>query len=171
MRALLVSQDRRLIFVTRWLRANSYSWIGDGAGSGVGLSYRHACLCILAGRYDNPMPEAASSPSEGLRIRLLISNGGRFKPAFAKRDWKQTVIDLRGISTNWFKNQLCPSIRLSRMRALNLGQQATPGGGGTIGLKVTMNILDSNYKGKLQYRTKRPFLRECGIAKTGVRCG
>ncbi len=30
-------------------------------------------------------------------------------PAFAKRDKKQTMIDLRGISTNWFKNQLCPS--------------------------------------------------------------
>ncbi len=42
----------------------------------------------------------------------LISNGGRFKPAFAKRDKKQTMIDLRGISTNWFKNQLCPSIWL-----------------------------------------------------------
>ncbi len=27
------------------------------------------------------------------------------------------MIDLRGISTNWFKNQLCPSIRLSRLRA------------------------------------------------------
>ncbi len=36
----------------------------------------------------------------------LISNGGRFKPAFAKRDKKQTMIDLKGISTNWFKIQL-----------------------------------------------------------------
>jgi hypothetical protein len=43
----------------------------------------------------------------------LISNGGRFKPAFSERNKKQTIIDLRGISTNWFKNQLCPSIRLS----------------------------------------------------------
>jgi hypothetical protein len=42
----------------------------------------------------------------------LISNGGR---AFAERDKKQTMIDLREISTNWFKNQLCPSIRLSRL--------------------------------------------------------
>jgi hypothetical protein len=47
----------------------------------------------------------------------LISNGGRFKPAFSERDKKQTIIDLRGISTNWFKNQLCPSTRLSRLRA------------------------------------------------------
>jgi hypothetical protein len=35
----------------------------------------------------------------------LISNSVRFKPAFVKRDEKQTMIDLRGISTNWFKNQ------------------------------------------------------------------
>jgi hypothetical protein len=34
----------------------------------------------------------------------LISNGGRFKPAFAERDKKQTMTDLRGISANWFKN-------------------------------------------------------------------
>jgi hypothetical protein len=48
----------------------------------------------------------------------LISNGGRFKPACAERDKRQTMIDLRGISTNWLKNQLCPSIKLSRLRAL-----------------------------------------------------
>jgi hypothetical protein len=28
----------------------------------------------------------------------LISNGGRFKPAFTERDKKPTLIDLRGIS-------------------------------------------------------------------------
>jgi hypothetical protein len=33
----------------------------------------------------------------------LISNGGRFKPAFAERDKKQTMIDLRGISTTLHK--------------------------------------------------------------------
>jgi hypothetical protein len=48
----------------------------------------------------------------------LISNGGRFKPAFAQRDKKQTMIDIRKISTNWFKNQLCPSTGLSRLWAL-----------------------------------------------------
>ncbi len=42
----------------------------------------------------------------------LISSGGRFNRAFAKRDNKQTMTDLRGISTNWFKNQLRPSIQL-----------------------------------------------------------
>ncbi len=47
----------------------------------------------------------------------LISNGGRIKPAFAKREKKQTMIDLRGILTNWFKNQLWPTIRLFRLRA------------------------------------------------------
>jgi hypothetical protein len=47
----------------------------------------------------------------------LISNGERFKPAFAERDKKQTMLDLRGISTNWFENQFCPSTRLSRLRA------------------------------------------------------
>jgi hypothetical protein len=37
---------------------------------------------------------------------------GGLKPAFAERDKKQTMIDLRGVS---FKN--CPSIRLSRLLA------------------------------------------------------
>ncbi len=44
--------------------------------------------------------------------------GGRFKPA--KRDRKQTIIDLREISTNWFENQFCPSNRLSRRWALSV---------------------------------------------------
>jgi hypothetical protein len=43
----------------------------------------------------------------------LISNGGRFKSAFAKRDKKQRMIGLQEISTNWCKNRLCPSTRLS----------------------------------------------------------
>ncbi len=46
-----------------------------------------------------------------------ISKGGRSNPAFAERDRKHTMIDLGEISTNWFKNQLCPFIRLSRLRA------------------------------------------------------
>jgi hypothetical protein len=41
--------------------------------------------------------------------KQLISNGGRFKPAFAERDRKQTMIDLRGISSNWFKTSFVPS--------------------------------------------------------------
>jgi hypothetical protein len=46
----------------------------------------------------------------------LISNGERLKPAFAERDKKQKMIDLRGISTNWFKTQLCPTtIHTKRM--------------------------------------------------------
>jgi hypothetical protein len=32
----------------------------------------------------------------------LFSNGRRLKPAFAKRYKKQTTINLREISTNWF---------------------------------------------------------------------
>jgi hypothetical protein len=58
----------------------------------------------------------------------LISNGGRFKPAFARRDKKQAMLDLRGISTNWFKNQLIRSTRLSRLRAWvkNSGSHETP---------------------------------------------
>jgi hypothetical protein len=35
----------------------------------------------------------------------LSSNGGRFKPAYAERDKRQTMIDLPGISTNWFTKQ------------------------------------------------------------------
>jgi hypothetical protein len=39
----------------------------DIVGSGIGLSYRHARLHMLAGRYDN----LTISPSQGLRIWLL----------------------------------------------------------------------------------------------------
>jgi hypothetical protein len=46
---------------------------------------------------------------DGLGHEQLISNGGGFKPAFAERDKKQTMIDLRKIYKNWFENQLCPS--------------------------------------------------------------
>jgi hypothetical protein len=35
--------------------------------------------------------------------KQLISNGGRFKPAFAHRDKKQTRTHFRGISSNGFK--------------------------------------------------------------------
>jgi hypothetical protein len=49
--------------------------------------------------------------------KQLILNGERFRPAFAERDNKPTMIDLRGISTNWFKTQLYLSTRLSRLRA------------------------------------------------------
>jgi hypothetical protein len=44
----------------------------------------------------------------------LISNGGRFKSAFTDRDKKRTMTDLRGIPSNWFMNQFCPSRRFSR---------------------------------------------------------
>jgi hypothetical protein len=40
---------------------------GNKVDSGIGfLSYRPARLHRLAGRYDNPMPESALSPSQGL---------------------------------------------------------------------------------------------------------
>jgi hypothetical protein len=39
-----------------------------------------------------------------------------FQPAFAKRDKKQTMIDLQGISTNCFKNQV-GSVHFSNMEA------------------------------------------------------
>ncbi len=62
-------------------------------------------------------PSRELTGSSTIYCKQLISNGRRSKPAFAKRDKKQTMIDLRGISTNWLKNQLCSSIRLSRLRA------------------------------------------------------
>ncbi len=46
----------------------------------------------------------------------LISSGGRFEPAFAERDKKQTMIDLRWILTNLIWNQLCPSVRWREAR-------------------------------------------------------
>jgi hypothetical protein len=39
--------------------------------SGIVLLYRPTSLCILAGRYDNPMPESSISPRQGLKIWLL----------------------------------------------------------------------------------------------------
>ncbi len=40
-------------------------WLGDKVNSGIGLSYRTASPCSLAGRYNNPMPELAISPQSG----------------------------------------------------------------------------------------------------------
>jgi hypothetical protein len=53
--------------------------------------------------------------------RFYVSNGGRFKPAFAEGYRKQTMIDLREISTSLFENHFLvhPSIRLSRQKRPN----------------------------------------------------
>ncbi len=58
----------------------------------------------------NAEPCGYGSETPDLRAsghKQFTSNSVRFKPAFAERDKKQTMIDLRGISPNWFKNQLC----------------------------------------------------------------
>jgi hypothetical protein len=60
----------------------------------------------MAGQYDNPIPTRFLASIDYRKI--LISNGERFKPAFAERNKKQTMKDLRGISRNRFNNQLCP---------------------------------------------------------------
>jgi len=54
-------------------------WLGDKVDSGIGLSYRPARLhrLRLAGWYDNPMPESTLSPSQGLRIWLLVAGFDR----------------------------------------------------------------------------------------------
>jgi hypothetical protein len=62
----------------RWQNLASCSqifspWLGAVVEYGIGLSYRSASLCSLAVRYDNPLPEATISPSQGLRISLLTS--------------------------------------------------------------------------------------------------
>jgi hypothetical protein len=46
---------------------------------------------------------------QGLQILALqISSGERLKPAFSERDKMQTMIDLPGISTDWFKTSYVP---------------------------------------------------------------
>jgi hypothetical protein len=40
-------------------------WLEYIFDSGIGLSYRPASLCSLAGRYDNPVPELTLSPQSG----------------------------------------------------------------------------------------------------------
>jgi hypothetical protein len=50
------------------------------------------------------------------QMQNIVQNGG-------KRDKKQPIFDLRGISTNWFKNLLCLSI--SRLRARPDREKAT----------------------------------------------
>jgi hypothetical protein len=51
---------------------------------------------------------------------VVMNSRSQKEEGFPKRDKKQTMIDLRGIPTNWFKKQLCLSGRLSRLRALQL---------------------------------------------------
>jgi hypothetical protein len=45
------------------------------------------------------------SESREVGHKQLISNGGGFKLAFADRDKKHKMIDLRGISSIWNKTQ------------------------------------------------------------------
>ncbi len=46
---------------------------GDKVDSDIGLSYRPASLCSVAGRYDNTMPESTISPSQGLWIWVQLT--------------------------------------------------------------------------------------------------
>jgi hypothetical protein len=47
---------------------------GDIVDFGIGLSYRPASLCSLAGRYDNPMLESTLSPQSGT---VNLASGSR----------------------------------------------------------------------------------------------
>ncbi len=59
-------QRRRSIYCWEVKSIKIYSpWMGDAVDSGIGMSYRPASLCSLAGRYDNPMPESTLSPQSG----------------------------------------------------------------------------------------------------------
>jgi hypothetical protein len=56
-----------------------------------------------SGRYDSPIPTRFLAPIDYIKIPAqLISNGERFELAFVETNKKQTMIDLRGISRNWF---------------------------------------------------------------------
>jgi hypothetical protein len=74
----------------------------------------HTKSCTPAGSLSSSQPGGppcwASPLAFGLTVlhrdgghKLLISNGGRFKPTFAKRDIKQTLTYLRGICQTGFK--------------------------------------------------------------------
>ena len=65
-------------------------------------------LCSLAGRYDNPVPTRFLAPMDSLKIPALIANDGRFKPALAERDQKQTMIDLFGRKRSEADNDRSP---------------------------------------------------------------
>ncbi len=39
--------------------------LGDTVDTGIGMSYRPASQCSLAGRYDKPLPELTLSPQSG----------------------------------------------------------------------------------------------------------
>ncbi len=57
---------------------------------------RYHALTVIRVRYSGTVTVSA----EMMVMEQLISNGDMFKPVFTKRDKKQTMIDLRGISTN-----------------------------------------------------------------------
>ncbi len=88
----------------------------QSTGNGENITYRELREQIKTA-YGSDLKEPVSCHAEWRGSRTcrdggheqLISNGKRYKTAFAERDKKQTMIDLLGISTNWFKNQFCPS--------------------------------------------------------------
>jgi hypothetical protein len=55
-------------------------WLGDIVDSGIGLFYRPANLCILAGRNDNPIPEVTLFPQSGT---MNLATG----PLFQRQNW------------------------------------------------------------------------------------
>jgi hypothetical protein len=75
----------------------------------------------------------------------LISNGKRFNLAFAVRDMQKIMIDLREISTIWFKNQQCPSTRLSSLWGSEVFVSAVNDqeGGGGVGRRHPVGYWDT----------------------------
>ncbi len=57
-----------LLIGSLWFESSSQilsPWPGDIVDSGIGLSYRSASLCSLAGWYENPLPESTLSLQSG----------------------------------------------------------------------------------------------------------
>ncbi len=66
-------------------------------------------------RFSGPTPSNASRNDVALlktiKYRAIKTTGTLI--VIIETDKKQTMIDLRGILSNWFNKQFCPSIRLS----------------------------------------------------------
>jgi hypothetical protein len=57
------SMNSAIHVVAKFIAPEYTGYIVD---SGIGLMYKPASLCSLAGRHDNPMPKSTLSPQSGI---------------------------------------------------------------------------------------------------------
>jgi hypothetical protein len=96
------SGNKKSILVSKSWGQILSPWLGDIVDSGIGMLYRPASLCSLAGRYDNPLSESTISPQSGTKnLATGIKIAGRVQCFYS---WHKKRL------LPWHKLKLCQFI-------------------------------------------------------------